>query len=433
MTRFELKKIRADFPILDQKINQRRLVYLDSAATAQKPKAVIDRMSRFYSNENANVHRGLHELSEKATRAYERARKTVARFLNARPEEIIFLNNTTEAINLLAYSLKRLRTPKRILLSIMEHHSNIVPWQTDKAIAFPAVELDFIPLTKDFELNQRAYRALLLKKPAIIALTGASNVLGTVPPLKEMIELARKLMPGAIIIIDAAQLAPHRKIDVAALDCDALALSGHKLYGPMGIGVLYVKQALLEQLPAFLRGGETIKEVSLEKTIFAEPPARFEAGTPNVAGALGLEAAINYLEKIGWRAIEKHEKALLDYGLERLSRIKGLKLFGPRQAKDRLAIFSFDLQAIHPHDIAQILNDQAVAVRSGHGCAQPLMNELKVPAVTRASLGFYNSRAEIDRLAGALERVIKIFQPGIRKQKIRAWAKPSKRGRLSVR
>ncbi len=406
----DVAAIRADFPIFERSFGGRPLAYLDSAATSQKPKSVLSAEERFYAEKNANVHRGVYALSVEATDAYEAARARVARFLHARaPEEVVFVRGTTEALNVAASSLGQLLLQRgdRVVTTVMEHHSNIVPWQMLKASK--GVELDFVDIDADGRLRLDELDRLLERRPKVVTVTHASNVLGTVNPVREIAERAHER--GAIVVVDAAQSAPHRPLDVRELGADLLAFSGHKTLGPMGIGVLWGRSELLERLPPAAGGGEMIKEVHQDRVTFREPPARFEAGTPNVAGAVTLSAALDYLEGIGWDEIEAHERRLHEYATEQARRrFDGrLTVYGPGETRDRQGIQSFALQGVHPHDVATILDAEGVAVRAGHHCCQPLMERLGVPALTRSSPYVYNDEHDIDRLFDGLEKVAKVF------------------------
>jgi cysteine desulfurase / selenocysteine lyase len=401
----DVNRLRADFPLLRRSFHGHPLAYLDSAATSQKPQVVIDALTEFYAERNANVHRGVYALSEEATAAYEHARERVAKFLHASdPSEVVFVRGTTEALNLAATSLGRsvLGKGDSVLTTIMEHHSNIVPWQLLRE--YSGTKLDFIDIDEDGALRMDQYDTLLTAKTRVVTLTHASNVLGTVNPVKEVAERAHA--KGAVVIVDAAQSAPHIPVDVRALDCDLLAFSGHKTLGPTGIGVLWGRKELLGKLPPFMGGGEMIREVHTDRTTYADPPARFEAGTPNVGGAIGLAAALDYLEGVGWSELADHERALTDWCRRALdSTFDGrLRVFGPPADAERESLLSFQLAQVHPHDIASLLDEAGVAIRSGHHCAQPLMERLKVPALSRASFYLYNTPEEVDRFVAALVR-----------------------------
>jgi cysteine desulfurase/selenocysteine lyase len=407
-----LAAIRKDFPILSRRIGgadpSHPLAYLDNAATTQKPRAVLQAIARYYERSNANVHRSLHTLGEEATAAYEQARRRVARFLNARsPAEIVFTRGTTEAINLVAASFTRTLAPGgEILLSEMEHHSNLVPWQL--AARDRGLSLRFLPLTPEGTLDLEILEKSAGPRLALVAVSMVSNVLGTVNDLKRIVAFARAR--GVPVLVDAAQAVGHLVVDVQELDCDFLAFSGHKMYGPMGIGALYGRQQLLERMEPYMGGGEMIRSVSLESSTWNEPPYKFEAGTPNVEGAVGLEAAIDYLEALGRQAVRAYEEELSRYALRRLLQVPGLTLFGP--ATMRTGVFSFQLAGVHPHDVAQWLDAEGLALRAGHHCAQPLHARLGVKATARASLGLYNLAEEIDRLARGLERVREALDRG---------------------
>lgn len=403
---FDVAKIRQDFPILSEEISGKPLVYLDNGASSQKPQAVISAISDYYQHSNANVHRGVHTLSDRATSLFESARKKVARFINANSEkECIFVRGTTEAINLVAMSFGQstIKEGDEILISHLEHHSNIIPWQM--LCQRTGAKLVVAPITKHGEIDIEAFKNLLSSKTKIVALNHVSNAIGTINPIKALIKLAKTV--DATVIIDGAQAVPHQKVDVLDLGADFYAFSGHKMYAPTGIGVLWGKEALLEKMPPFQGGGEMIRYVTFEKSDYAEIPHKFEAGTPNIAGAVGLGAAIDYINSIGFEAISKHESALLAYATKTLEEVGYLKLIG--QAKEKAAILSFVHNSVHPHDIGTILNAEGVAVRSGHHCAMPLMNFYQVAATTRASFCFYNTFAEVDRLFSALAKVNEVF------------------------
>lgn len=408
----DVGKIRGDFPIFAQTDRGRPLCYLDSAATSQKPRSVIDAEAEFYRTVNANVHRGVYRLSEAATDAYEQARETVAKFLHASdPSEVVFVRGATEGLNLIAETLgqTRLRKGDRVVSTVMEHHSNIVPWHFLRERR--GIELEFVDIDDDGCLREEEYdRRLAGASRSVVTLTHVSNVLGTVNPVREIAQRAHER--GALVVLDAAQSAPHRPIDVRALGIDLLTFSGHKTLGPMGIGVLWGKAEVLKGLVPYMGGGEMIREVHTDRVLYREPPAGFEAGTPNVAGAIGLAAAIRYLEGVGWEELRAHDTALQSYALaQAAARFGGrMKVFGPPAARDREAVLSFALDGVHPHDIASLLDAEGVAVRSGHHCAQPLMERLKVPALTRASPYLYNDRGDLDRLFAGLEKVDQLFR-----------------------
>ncbi len=403
----DVEKIRRDFPVLDEKIRDKKLAYFDNGATTQKPLTVIYAVQRFYTAENANIHRGVHFLSQQATFAYERARGRIGQFLNARDNsEIVFVRGTTEAINLVAHSYGRPNVGEgdEIIISHIEHHSNIVPWQM--LCEEKGAKLKVVPINEAGEFLFDEYEKLLSERTKIVAVTHASNALGTILPIKEITAQAHK--HGAVTVVDGAQGVPHLPVDMQDLDCDFYAFSGHKLFGPTGVGVLYGKKQLLEAMPPWEGGGSMIQRVSFEGTTYADPPTRFEAGTPNIAGGIGLEAAIDYVNSVGREAIAAYETELHDYAVEALGEVTGLRLIGT--AREKVAVLSFVLGDIHPHDIGTILDAEGVAVRAGHHCAQPTMQFYQVPATVRASLAFYNTRREIDTLVKALHKVNEVFQ-----------------------
>ena len=401
-----IEAIRAEFPILRRRVRGKPLVYLDNAATTQKPQAVIDRISRFYAEENSNVHRGVHSLSERATDAYENARRTVARFLGADDaREIVFVRGTTEAINLVAqsYGHSHVRQGDEVLISTMEHHSNIVPWQ----ILCDAVgaRLRVVPITDEGELRLDEYERLLSERTRVVAVVHVSNALGTVNPIQQMVELAHAR--GVPVLVDGAQAVAHMPVDVQSLDCDFYVFSGHKIFGPTGIGVLYAKAALLDAMPPYQGGGDMIRSVTFEHTTYNVIPYKFEAGTPDIAGAIGLAAALEFVSQVGLDEIRQYEHELLVYGTRALTAIPGLRLTGT--APGKAGILAFVLEGVHPHDIGTILDGEGVAIRTGHHCCQPLMERLGVPATARASLALYNTREELDTLTTALARVREVF------------------------
>ena len=403
----EADKIKQDFPILQREIHGQPLVYLDNAATTQKPASVIESMERYYSLYNANIHRGVYQLSEEATTAYERARQRVADFINASYEEIVFTRGTTESLNLLAYSLgKTLREGDEIVLTQMEHHSNLVPWQQIAKEKRAIVK--FTALGKDGCLDIASARSLITKKTKIVAVAHVSNALGTVAPLNKIIEIAHAA--GALVIVDGAQAIAHRQVDVKELDCDFYAFSGHKMYGPTGIGVLYGKKELLEKLSPFLYGGDMIREVTFEESTWNDVPWKFEAGTPNIAGVIGLGLAIEYLEKIGMQNIQAYEEWLTQHALEQLQSVKGLVVYGPSLGKERGSVISFNIEGIHSHDVASLLDREGVAVRGGHHCAMPLMRLLNIQGSTRVSFGIYNTRQDVHALVRAIEKAKRVFR-----------------------
>jgi cysteine desulfurase/selenocysteine lyase len=404
---FPVERWRADFPILNVRVRGRPLVYLDNAATTQKPRSVLDSERRYYEQLNANIHRGVHTLSELATQEYEQAREKVRCFLNARStKEIIFTRGTTEAINLVASSFGRsqLKTGDEILISGMEHHSNIVPWQLIAGESGAALKV--IPIDDRGDLIMEEFRRLLSPRTKIVAVVHVSNALGTINPVAEIVRAAHAV--GAVVLLDGAQAVAHQPVDVQALNCDFYAFSGHKLYAPTGIGALYGREALLEAMPPYQGGGDMIKMVSFERTIYNDLPYKFEAGTPNIAGTIGLGAAIDYVHSVGLAAIGAHEHELLAYATERAAKVPGLRLIGT--ARQKAAVLSFVLDGIHPHDIGTILDHEGVAIRTGHHCAMPVMTRYGLPATARASFAFYNTRAEVDTLIAAIEVAREVFQ-----------------------
>ncbi len=403
---FDVENIREMFPILSRKLNDKTLVYLDNAATSQKPQVVIDALSNYYSHYNANIHRGIHTLAEEATAAYESTRVTVKSFINAAfPEEIIFTRGATEGINLVAYTWgrKNVRAGDEIIISGMEHHSNIVPWQIlceeRKSI------LKIIPVTDSGELDMEAYKNLLSSKTKLVSVVHVSNSLGTINPVKEIIDAAHRV--GAIVMIDGAQSTVHLDIDVQELNCDFFAFSGHKVYGPTGVGVLYGKKDLLQSMPPFMGGGEMIKEVAFEKTTYADLPYKYEAGTPNIADTVALKSALDFINETGKDAIRKHENDLLRYATSQLEALPGLTIIGT--AEEKVSVVSFVIANIHPQDIGVLLDNQGIAVRTGHHCTQPLMVRFGIPGTVRASFAMYNTKEEIDRLVNGLQKAIKML------------------------
>ncbi len=399
---FDVLRVREDFPILKEKVRGKPLVYFDNAATSQKPRAVIEAEERFYQSLCSNVHRGVHFLSEQATQAYEETRVKAQRFLNAaEAREIIFVRGTTEAINLVAstYGRKNVEAGDEILITGMEHHSNIVPWQI--LWEEKGAKLRVAPISDSGELIMDEFEKLLGPRTRLAAVVHTSNVLGTINPVKEIIEMAhRRNVP---VLLDGAQAAPHMKVDVRALDCDFYTLSGHKLFGPTGIGILYGKARLLEAMPPYQGGGDMISSVSFEKTDYNTIPYKFEAGTPNIAGTLGLGAAIDYLNTLGFENFTPHEQNLLGYATRELAAVPGLRIIGT--AKEKAAVISFVLDGLHPHDVGTVLDQEGIAVRTGHHCAQPLMDRFQVPATTRASMAFYNTFEEVDALVKGIYKV----------------------------
>jgi len=400
-------EIKKDFPIFQRKINGKSLVYLDSAATSQKPFSVIAAVNDYYRNYNANVHRGVYTISEEATQRYEQARGKVASFIHAQHREsIIFTRNATEAINLVASSWGRsnLKPGDEVLLTQMEHHSNLIPWQL--IAQQTGAKLKFIPLTSDGRLDMEKFAHLLSERTKFVSVVHISNALGTINPVAQIIRSAHKY--GALVLVDGAQSVPHIPLNVQELDCDFLAFSGHKMLAPTGIGVLYGKAALLDAMPPYMGGGEMISEVQLEYATYRELPWKFEAGTPNIAGAIGLGRAIDYLDKIGMDKIHSHERELVTYALKALKQVDdAIEIYGP--IPDRGGVISFNLKSIHPHDVSTILDEDAIAIRAGHHCTQPLMRWLNVPATNRASFYLYNTKGDVDKLVESLEKVKKVF------------------------
>ncbi len=402
----DVERIRQDFPILAAKARGHDLAYLDSAATSQKPRAVIEAIHRYYAEQNSNVHRGLYELSELATEKYEAARETVRGFIKAKySHEIVFVRGATEGINLVAQTFGRanLKEGDEVLITAMEHHSNIVPWQM--LCEEKGAVLKVVPITDSGELLLDEYARLLTPRTRIAAIVHVSNALGTINPVREMIEMAHSV--GAKVLIDGAQAVPHMPVDVHDLDCDFYVFSGHKACGPTGIGVLYGKAEILEAMPPYQGGGDMILSVTFDKTTYNRPPYKFEAGTPHIEGAIGLAAALTYLDGVGMPAIAAYEKELTAYGAERLVEVPGLRLIGT--ARNKASVLSFVLEGVHPHDIGTLLDRQGIAIRAGHHCAQPVMDRFGVPATARASLSFYNTREELDRLQEALGKVNEVF------------------------
>jgi cysteine desulfurase/selenocysteine lyase len=402
----DLEKIRADFPILAERIHGKRLVYLDSAATSQKPRAVIDAIVHYYEHLNANIHRGVHTLSVRATEAHDAARETVRRFLNAADtREIIFVRGATEAINLVAqtYGRTHVSAGDEILITAMEHHSNIVPWQI--LCEEKGAHLRVAPIDDRGELLLDEFARLIGPRTKLVAVTQVSNALGTVTPLREMIELAHR--QGVPVLVDGAQAVPHFAVDVQALDCDFYAFSGHKVYAPTGIGVLYAKRALLEAMPPYQGGGDMISSVTFEKTTWNDLPFKFEAGTPDIAGAIALGAALQYIGKLGIDNIAAHEHDLLTYATEKVGALPGVRLIGT--ARERAGVLSFVMEGVHPHDLGTILDREGIAIRTGHHCAQPVMDRFKIPATARASFAVYNTRKDVDALVEGLRKAHEVF------------------------
>lgn len=406
---YDIEKVREDFPILSRTVHGKPLVYLDNAATTQKPLCVLDAMRDEYLNENANVHRGVHYLSVQATELHEQARETVRRFLNAEStSEIVFTRGTTEGLNLIAstFTEAMMKPGDEVIVSVMEHHSNIVPWQL--AARRKGIRLRVIPMSDDGILDIEAYKALFNEKTKIVSVAHVSNVLGTVNPVEDIVKIAHD--HSVPCVVDGAQSAPHIKVDIRKLDCDFYVCSGHKMYGPTGIGVLYGKEEWLDRLPPYQGGGEMIDHVSFDKTTFEKPPLKFEAGTPDYIASHGLAVAIDYMERLGMDNIERHERELTTYAIERLSAIDGMHIYGPHDkchAHD--AVVSFNVGHIHHMDMGTLLDQLGIAVRTGHHCAQPLMDRLGVLGTVRASFAIYNTKEEIDALANGIERVSKMF------------------------
>ena len=404
--KFDVNLIRAQFPILQLEVGKSPLIYFDNGATSQKPQVVIDRIQQYYTSENANIHRGVHHLSQLSTENYEAARNSIQDFLNARfSHEIIFTKGTTDGINLVASSFgKTLSAGDEILISQMEHHSNIVPWQLiaeEKGLV-----LRYVPITESGELDMGQFYALLSEKTKLVAITHISNALGTVNPISEIIEASHKI--GAKVLVDAAQSLQHFRVDTQTLGCDFLVFSGHKLFGPTGIGVLYGKEEILNSMPPYQGGGDMIKTVSLEKTTYNDLPFKFEAGTPNIAGAIGLGCAIDWLNNQDFEGIQAHEQDLLNYATEKLAVIEGLRIYG--QAPHKCATISFLVEGTHPYDIGVLLNQQGIAVRTGHHCTQPIMDFYQIPGTIRVSMSLYNTRAEVDGLIKALNRALNMLR-----------------------
>jgi cysteine desulfurase/selenocysteine lyase len=403
---YDVEEIRRDFPILERTIDGKRLVYLDNAATSQKPRRVLDALAGYYEEHNANIHRGVHRLAEEATAAYEGARRKVARFLSA-PDTtgLIFTRGTTESINLLAHAWGRrsLREGEEVVLTEAEHHSNLVPWQL--AARATGAKLRFIPIREDGTLDMEAAERLIGPRTRLVGCVHASNVLATINPVEKLAELAHEA--GALMLVDGAQSAPHLPVDVDALGCDFFACSGHKMLGPTGVGVLWGRPEILEEMDPFLGGGEMIREVHLDHSTWNDLPYKFEAGTMNIAQAVGLGAAVDYLENIGMESVREHERRLGGYAYRRLSELGDARIYGPKE--DRTGLVSFSLPEVHPHDLSQLLNAEGIAIRSGHHCAQPLMRRLGVGATARASFYLYNTEEEVDALVEALVRARQFF------------------------
>ena len=413
---FDVKKIREDFPILSRTVNNKPLVYFDNAATTQKPKQVIDAITKYYENDNANIHRGVHALSQEITAAYENARVVVQKHINAKhSHEIIFTSGTTASINLVASSFAKTHINKgdEVIVTTMEHHSNILPWQL--MCEEKNAVLKVVPINDKGELILEEFKKLLSVKTKIVALTHVSNTLGTVNPINEIIHLVREhssplggeVGRGAVVLIDGAQAVPHMAVDVQDLDCDFYCFSGHKMYGPTGVGVLYGKEKWLNELPPYKVGGGTIKTVSFEKTVYADLPLKYEAGTPNIEGGIGMAAAIYYINEIGLDAIHQYENELLQYATQKISTIDKVKIIGT--AKQKASVLSFNVEGSHPYDVGVLLDKQGVAVRTGHHCTQPLMDMYKIQGTIRASFSFYNTKEEVDVFVEALKKAIKML------------------------
>ena len=403
-----MNNVKSDFPILSRKINGQPLVYLDNAATTQKPRQVIEVIRDYYENHNANVHRGIHTLGDESTRMYQRAREKVADFVGASdPNELVFVRNTTEGINLVAYAWGMANVGKGdvIVTTEMEHHSNLVPWQ--ELAKRVGARVEYVAVNQEGELDLDSLEKKLELKPKLLALVHVSNFLGTINPVKKIATLAKK--NGTKVLIDGAQAVPQMPVNVSELGCDFYAFSGHKMYGPMGIGGLWVKREVLEEMQPFMTGGGTISEVHTGGTVFAGLPDRFDAGTPNVAGAVGLAAAVEYLEKIGMQNVRAHEKELTAYAVKKLKSIKSIRIYGPRNLEERGGLVAFSVEGIHAHDVAQVLDDEGIAVRSGHHCTMPMHEKLGLAATVRASFGIYNTKEEVDKLIEGLGKVKKVF------------------------
>ena len=405
--RLDVQALRSEFPILHQLVNGKPLVYLDNAATTQKPRAVIEAITRYYERDNANIHRGVHTLSQRATEDYESARGVVRDFLGAADaSEIVFVRGTTEGINLVAQTFGRanVRSGDEVLITALEHHSNIVPWQI--LCEEKGAILRVVPVNDDGELMLDAFSALISERTRMVALPHVSNALGSINPVREIIQLAHAR--NVPVLVDGAQAVPHLSVDVRDLDCDFYAFSGHKVYGPTGIGVLYGKSALLEAMPPYQGGGDMISSVTFQKTTYNKLPYKFEAGTPNISGAIGLGAAIEYVGNLGLENIAAHESELLSYATAAVSELPGLRLIGT--AKEKAGVLSFVIDGVHPHDIGTVFDQNGIAIRTGHHCAQPLMDRFGVPATARASFGLYNTLQEVDALVGAIQKVREVFQ-----------------------
>lgn len=404
---FEASQVKLDFPILKREVNGKPLVYLDSGATSQKPELVLNAEREYYEKHNANVHRGAHTLGDEATQIYQEARGRVARFIGGRSDEVVFVRNTTEAINLVSYGwgLDNLKRGDIVVTTLMEHHANLVPWQ--EVVKRTGARLEVVGLTEDGQIDLKDFERKLKLKPKIVAFMHVSNALGTINPVREMTKMAHTAQ--AIVLIDGAQAVPHMKINVAAIGCDFYAFSGHKMLGPMGIGVLWGRKEILEGMSPFLTGGGMIDEVYIDHSTWAEVPEKFEAGTPNVAGAVGLSSAIDYLEKLGLQDVREHDRQLAAYGLQQLGKLENIKIIGTTDPEKRSGSVSFEYMGVHAHDVATILDSEGVAVRSGHHCTMPLHNHLGVAASIRASFNVYTTKDDIDKLVAALGKVKEIF------------------------
>ncbi len=405
---FDVKKIRKDFPILKRRIDGNTLSYLDNASTTQKPEAVISAISDFYRNHNANIHRGIHTLSEEATDLYEQTRKKTAEFINAKSaEEIIFTRNTTESINLVALGISgKIKRGDNIVISTLEHHSNMLPWQ--RLAQKNGAELRVIPANSNGELDLSKLNKIIDKKTGLVAVTMMSNVLGTIVPVKKLIDAAKSVR--ALSLIDGAQSVPHMQTDVQKLGCDFLAFSGHKMLGPTGVGVLYGKKDLLDEMPPFLLGGEMVRTASYAKSVWSDPPWKFEAGTPNIADVAAFRTAMEYLQKIGMDNVAKHDRKLFSYAQKRLSHLRNVIIYGPKDCANASSIISFNIRGVHPHDTGTVLNSAGVAVRAGHHCCQPLMARMGVNGTARMSFYIYNTKDEIDRAVEAIKSACNIFK-----------------------
>ncbi|MBI2650555.1 cysteine desulfurase [Candidatus Woesearchaeota archaeon] len=399
----DVEQIRKDFPILQRKVHNKPLVYFDNAATSQKPKQVIDALNFYYNNYNANVHRSIHQLGEEATAAYEKAREKIAEFINAQYQEIIFTKNSTEGLNLIAYSLtSSLKPGDEIVISQLEHHSNFVPWQ--QMAKHLGLKLKFIKINEEAELDENSIRETITKNTKIVSVNHISNAIGTINPVEEITKIAHE--NGALMVVDGSQSAPHMPLDMKKINSDFYVFTGHKMLGPTGVGVVYGKKELLENMRPFLYGGEMINEVKFEDTTFNQLPWKFEAGTPNIAEGIGLGVAVDYLKKVGMKQIFERDREIVDYAMERMKNIDGITIYGP---KERGSIISFNVHGVHAHDVSQILDSEGVAIRAGHHCCMPLMSVLGVTATARASFYLYNTEQEIDTFINAIHKVKKVF------------------------